>query len=238
MGRLSRTLVLLAISAGASCSPPTGNTGTSGGGSTTWVGIALGTDGIESGSLTLKTLTANPRIGSPGSGIALASGTIAASGTYLRTSPTADTIALDGGYDQSGNQINVSGGGYTFTGTFDGGSRLSGTFTNTVGGGYFLTEEEGATVRVFCGTYIGDDNGTWSFVVTNLEAHGIAQSTSGSAPTALNGTVDLTGHIIFYMPGGVIPFAAGDITGTVVTGDWAIPGTADSGTWRGDTSCD
>jgi hypothetical protein len=149
-------------------------------------------------------------------------------------------VVLDGVYNPNTNQIDVSGSGYEFAGVFDGDSRLSGSFTGPGGVvGAFLTEETGATVRVFCGTFTGDDFGTWNFVVTNLEAHGFAQSaTAGPPPTALDGTVDVTGHVIFYLPGGVIPFAAGDITGNVVTGDWAIPGTGDSGTWRGDTSCD
>jgi hypothetical protein len=224
---------------GAGCGSPNGPGGTSGGGTTIWEGFALGNDGVESGALSLTASTASPRISGPGGGINLATTDIAASGTYKRTTPTVATVVLDGAYNPNTNQIDVSGGGYEFAGVFDGDSRLSGSFIGPGGVGAFLTEKTGATVRVFCGTFTGTDRGTWNFVVTNLEAHGFAQSaTAGPPPTALDGTVDVSGHVIFYLPGGVIPFAAGDITGTVVTGDWAIPGTNDSGTWRGDTSCD
>jgi len=224
---------------GAGCGSPNGPPGTSGGGTTTWVGVAQGNDGIESGSLSLSASTANPSIAGPGGGITLATTNIAASGTYKRSTPTAATVVLDGAYNPNTNQIDVSGSGYEFAGVFDGDSRLSGSFTGPGQVGAFLTEKTAATVRVFCGTFTGDDFGTWNFVVTNLEAHGFAQSaTLGPPPTALDGTVDVSGHVIFYLPGGVIPFAAGDITGTIVTGQWAIPGTNNSGTWRGDTSCD
>ncbi len=238
METVPRAFVLVALLA-AGCAPYNGGGGTSGGGTTTWVGIALGNDGVESGSLSLIATTANPRISDPGGGITLATTDIAASGSYKRTSPTPLTVPLDGTYNPNTNQIDLSGGGYEFAGVFDGDSRLSGSFTGPGGVGAFLTEKTGATVRVFCGTFTGTDRGTWNFVVTNLEAHGFAQSaTAGPPPTALNGTVDVSGHVIFYLPGGVIPFAAGDITGTIVTGQWAVPGTNDSGTWRGDTSCD
>jgi hypothetical protein len=232
------TLILVTLF-GAGCGSPNGPGGTSGGGTTIWEGFALGNDGVESGALSLTASTASPRISGPGGGINLATTDIAASGTYKRTTPTAATVVLDGAYNPNTNQIDVSGGGYEFAGVFDGDSRLSGSFIGPGGVGAFLTEKTGATVRVFCGTFTGTDRGTWNFVATNLEAHGFAQSaTAGPPPTALDGTVDVSGHVIFYLPGGVIPFAAGDITGTVVTGDWAIPGTNDSGTWRGDTSCD
>jgi hypothetical protein len=232
-------LALSVLVAAEACSPYSGGGGTSGGGTTTWVGFALGNDGVESGSLSFTASTANPRISGPGGGITLATTDIAASGTYRRTSPTADTVALDGTYNPNTNQIDVSGAGYEFAGTFDGDSRMTGSFVGPGGVGSFLTEQEGATVRIFCGTFTGDDFGTWSFAVTNLEVHGFAQSaTAGPPPTTLDGTVDVGGHIIIYVPNTVLPFAAGDITGNIATGTWAIPGTNDSGTWRGDTSCD
>jgi hypothetical protein len=224
------TLVL----AGACSSDNSGGGGTS----TTWLGLVLGSDGVESGSLTVTAQTASPAMGRPGGGIALAEGDVSTAGIYKRVTPSAATVNLSGTYNPGTDQLLVSGGGYTFTGAFDGQSRLGGTFTGPTGDGNFVTEVNTGNAQTFCGSFSGDDSGTWSFVVTNGEVHGLAQSnTSGLPPIPLNGVVEGQ-HITIYVPGTQTILAEGNITGASASGTWADPESGDSGTWGGNTACD
>jgi hypothetical protein len=232
-----RALALVTLVVAAAC---TGDS-TSGGGatSTTWVGLVVGSDGIESGSLTVTAQTMSPAVGRPDGGIALAEGDVSTAGIYKRVTPNAATVNLSGTYNPRTDQLSVSGSGYTFTGAFDGQSRLEGTFTGPTTDGSFITEVSTGTAQTFCGSYSGDDQGTWSFVVTGGEVHGLAQSSiSGSAPIPLNGVVDSQGHITIYLPGTQTVFAEGTITGTSASGTWTDPESGDSGTWGGNTACD
>jgi len=236
MKKALRALALVALTMAGAC---TGDT-TGGGGAvgTTWVGLVLGADGVESGSLTVTAQTMSPAIRHLDGGIALAEGDVSTAGIYKRVTPSAATVNLSGTYNPGTDQLSVSGTGYTFTGAFDGQSRLEGTFTGPTGDGNFVTEVSTGTAQTFCGSYSGDDQGTWSFVVTGGEVHGLAQSsTSGLPPIPLNGIVSGQ-HITIYAPGTQTVFAEGDITGTSAGGTWSDPDSGDSGTWGGNTACD
>ncbi len=232
-----RALALVALVAAGACTGDSSGGG-SGGTTTTWVGLVQGSDGIESGSLSITVQTASPRIVGPGTGIALAAPTIVeASGTYKRTAPTAATVDLTGGtYNTETKALSVGGGGYLFTGVYDGQSRLEGTFTGGAGGN-FVTEKNTANAQVFCGTFSGDDDGTWSIVVQSGQVHGQAQSSSGGAPIALDGVVS-GNTITIYAPGSTtIELATGTISGNTASGTWTDPETQATGTWTGSTSC-
>ena len=233
-----RALALVPLVAAAACAGDSAGGGGGGANSTTWVGLVLGSDGVESGSLTVTAQTASPAVGRPGGGISLAPGDVTAIGIYKRVTPSAATLDLSGTYNPDSDLLDVAGNGYAFTGTFDGQSRVTGTFTGPTTGGNFVTEVSTGTAQTFCGSYSGDDQGTWSFVVSGGEVHGLAQSsTSGLPPIPLNGIVSGQ-HITIYAPGTQTVFAEGDITGTSASGTWTDPDSGDTGTWGGNTACD
>jgi hypothetical protein len=231
-----QALALVAlVAAGACTSSSTG--GTSGGSTTTWVGLVQGSDGIESGSLSITAQTASPAMGRPGGGISLAAGDVTATGTYKRTSPSPATVDLSGTYNPDSNLLDVSGSGYTFTGTYDNSSQLEGNFTGPSGNGNFVTEKNTANAQVFCGTFSGGDAGTWSIVVQGGEVHGQAQSSTPDEPAIpLDGVVS-GNTITIYVPGSTtVVLATGTISGTTASGTWDNHA-GQSGTWTGSTSC-
>jgi hypothetical protein len=230
-------LALVALAAAGACTSDTTGGGNSGGTTTTWVGLVSGSDGLESGSLTVTAQTASPAMGRPGGGISLAEGDVTATGTYSRFDPNPGTVDLSGTYNPGSDQLNLSGSGYDFTGGFDGQSRLEGNFTGPNGDGNFVMEKDDGSGQVFCGTFSGDDSGTWTFVVINGEIHGQAQSSSeGSTAIPLDGVVNAQGEITIYVPGSTTAvLATGTINGTEAHGDWGPVGDPPTeGTWATD----
>jgi len=193
-----RALALVALVAAGACTSES-TTGGGGGTTTTWVGLVQGSDGVESGSLSVTAQTASPAMGRPGGGISLAAGDVTATGTYKRVTPTAATLDLSGTYNPDGNSLDLAGSGYTFTGSFDGQSRLEGNFTGPGGDGNFVTEKDTGAAQVYCGTFSGGDSGTWSFVIQDGEVHGQAQSSTGGGAIALDGIVS-GNNITIYFP--------------------------------------
>ncbi|HUL69555.1 MAG TPA: hypothetical protein VLT17_04865 [Gemmatimonadales bacterium] len=234
-----RALALVALVAASACTSDSKSSGGGGSTTTTWVGLVQGSDGVESGSLSVTAQTASPAMGRPGGGISLAAGDVTATGIYKRVTPTAATVDLSGTYNPDSDQLDLAGSGYTFTGGFDGQSRLEGNFTGPNGDGNFVTEKQTGSAQVFCGTYSGDDSGTWSFVVSNGTLHGQAQSdVEGVAAIPLDGTVNSQGHVTIYAPGSTtVVLATGDVTGTSASGDWTDPESGDTGTWTSSSSC-
>jgi len=231
-----RALALAALVAAGACSSDSKSSGGGGSTTTTWVGLVQGSDGVESGSLSVTAQTASPAIGRPGGGISLAAGDVTATGTYKRVTPTAGTVDLSGTYNPDGNSLDISGSGYTFTGGFDGQSRLEGNFTGPNGDGNFVTEKNTGAAKVYCGTFSGTDSGTWSFVVTGTALHGQAQSSSaGSQAIPLDGVVS-GNNITIYIPGTTQTLATGTVNGTTASGTWDDQ-QGDSGDWTGSSTC-
>jgi hypothetical protein len=234
---LRACLTVGVIVAGGACSDGSSNGGGGGGPTTTtWAGLVQGSDGIESGGISITVQTASPRIVGPGTGIVLAAGDVAASGTYKRTAPTAASVPLTGTYNSGTKALDVSGSGYAFTGVFDGSSRLEGTFTGPTTNGTFVSEKNTGSAKVYCGTYTGTtDNGTWSIVVQGTEVHGQAVSSVDGTRISLDGVVSGT-TITIYFAGTTTTLASGTISGNSASGTWDNQDT-DSGTWTGSTSC-
>lgn len=136
--------------------PPAGNPAVS------LVGTVAGTFGgvAQSGTLRL----AIPA----GKTSAIASDTVNITGSiYLSTG---DTITLSGIYVRSTGHIEVSGGGYSLTGTLTSG-HLTGSYTSPSGGGNFAASSDGSTnpVTVYCGHYTeltpGTETGTFNLIL-------------------------------------------------------------------------
>jgi len=228
--------VSLALGASACSDSSSGSTG--GGGTsqvTRWAGLVQGNDGVETGSLGIAVLSANPSVVGASSGLALAPGDITAAAVYSQGTPAQNTVNLSGTYTPGTKTLSVSGGGYTFTGTFDGQSRLNGTFTGPTTGGTFETLEGAELAEVLCGTYTGDDSGSWSFIIRGTALVGQAQSSSEGSPLELEGVVNRN-NLTFYLGGTQQQVG----TGTLATqpdltisadGTWSNPATQTSGTW-------
>jgi hypothetical protein len=196
--------------------------------------VVSGDNGTEAGSLTLTVQTANPRIVGPVVGPTLAAAaSVAASGTYKRTAPTVATYALTGTYDDASNAISVAGSGYSFDGVFDGQSRLEGTFTGPSGNGTFVSGKDTGGAKAYCGTFAGDDTGTWSFVLIGTALSGSAVSTSDPTPISFEGSVS-GNNITILLAGTQVVVATGTIVGNNASGTWDN-GTG-TGTWTG-TAC-
>jgi len=206
------------------------NNGGGGSGTTSFVGTVVGgANNDESGSLTFD--IAGTALAPPAS-ITTMSTSLTVTGTLTLVSPAAGTQALTGTYDDATNQLDLSGGGYTFTGVFDGTSRLEGTYNGANGAGLFVTALDLGNAVAFCGSFAGDDDGTWNFVVNGTTLSGSALTSSGNAApldgTVTAGAVSIVNPLDTQGP----PLATGTITGTTATGIWD-DGQGSSGTWTG-----
>jgi hypothetical protein len=223
----------IALGLGA-CSSDDNNGGGGGGGNTSFLGTMTGgTNNDESGSLTFE--IAGTALAPP-AGITTMSASLTVTGTATLVSPTAGTHTLTGTYDDATNQLDLSGSGYTFTGVFDDvTSRLEGTYTGGNGPGLFVATLDAGSAVAFCGTFTGDDDGTWNFVVNGGTLSGSVLTSSGQV-APLDGTVT-AGAITIVNPINPTgpPLATGTITGTTANGVWD-DGQGSSGTWQS-TGC-
>jgi hypothetical protein len=218
----------IALGLGACSSDDNGG---GGGGTSSFVGTVVGgTNHDESGSLTFD--IAGTALSPPASLTTMSSVTLTATGTLTLVSPAAGTHALTGTYDPATDLLALSGGGYTFNGLFNGSSQLSGNYTGNNGAGFFVAALSTGSAQAFCGTFTGDDDGTWNFVVNGTVLSGRALNSSGDLLVTLDGTVT-SGDVSIVNP--VLPtgppLATGTVTGTSATGTWDT-GTQ-SGTWTG-----
>jgi hypothetical protein len=126
------------------------------------------------------------------------------------------TFNLSGTFDTVSGALNLSGGGFTLTGTISK-DQVTGTYTgpNNVTGAFTNLDSTHTTVTTYCGTYqASHDSGVWNLQVSaNGSADGSAYVTSG------------TGHAVFL---------TGSLNGTsleIVTSDGVdVNGTVQNGT--------
>lgn len=99
---------------------------------------------------------------------------------------------LTGSFNAGTGALQLSGGGYTFTGTLSGGV-LSGSWTGpdgTSGTWTALVEGEGTVVAVYCGVYdTSNDEGTFNLVRQDANLRGFAVSSVDGDTIGLSGTV-------------------------------------------------
>jgi hypothetical protein len=140
-------------------------------------------------------------------------------------------VALSGSYDDATDILALTGGGYTFGGSFDGVDRIEGIMSGTASGSFVATKA--ASAKAYCGTYDGDDQGTFSFVIAGSVVRGSAVSSVNgpNAPIALDGTISGS-TISIHAPGSSAGFATGTLSGTNVSGTWD-DGQGSTGTWSG-----
>ncbi len=232
---LSAVLALAALGGGCDCDdstdPAPHNPAP---GSTSFTGTMAGSN--VSGSMTITVATDTPKQES-------AYGTlheIEATGTLDVTGT--GSIDLSGVYHTDEHHIIISGGGYTFTGTFANGV-ISGTFTGPGNSGSFTCSVDGSgTVKVYCGTFTsttGGPGGNFNIVVDGTTITGIAVTTTGDQ-IPLSGTLTNGTEISVVNPANPSgpPLATGNLetVGDTVSGTYDDQ-KGDSGTWSG-ARCD
>ncbi|HEX5385802.1 MAG TPA: hypothetical protein VFW66_03790 [Gemmatimonadales bacterium] len=147
------------------------------------------------------------------------------------------TVQLTGTYDTSSHALSLSGGGYTFTGTFANG-RIDGTFTSPTDSGSFSAESSAsATIRNYCGTFSGNtDQGHFNITVnlTDGTLWGAWASGTDGKSGGLSGTNSGSNVTINVLENGasVGTVVTGTITATSISGTYGGSG-GDSGTVTG-----
>ncbi len=223
-----RLLAGLALTLVFACGSDGGGSNNGGGGtSTSFVGILSSDDGSESGSLLVTVSTATP---TPPAPTAVAFASVGASGTL--TLVGGGQVSLSGTYDDATGDLTLTGGGYSFTGAYDGSNRLEGTYTGPSTAGTFVSAQDDGTTEAFCGSYAGDDQGLWNFVIDGTTLLGEAVSVNSGGTLPLDGTISSNAISIVY-PGTQTVLATGTRNGATVSGTWDDPNSTDQGTWTG-----
>lgn len=158
------------------------------------------------------------------SGVQQVTGTVHVSG--------GSSITVTGTFDPATNQLSVTGGGYTFSGTASS-NGVTGSYQGPKGSGSFSVLT-GASVTPYCGTFAGDATGVWNMVVSGSTITGTAMDDKGHGDQ-LTGTVDASGNISMTTKNG--SNAPGKITGNTASGTWQNSAGNAKGTWQGTAGC-
>lgn len=219
----------LALALLAACSDSGGSDNGNGSADTasTFVGILSSDDAAESGAISITISTPNPAPPVPTS---FSHAVVAAEGSV--TVLGGSSVDLTGTYDDGTKAITLTGGGYSFAGVFDGSNRLEGTYTGPASQGTFVSAKSDGSATAFCGSYTGDDQGLWNFVVDGNKILGQAVSSLSGTNLPLDGSIS-SGNITVLFPGTQQVLATGNRNGTTVSGTWSDPNSSDQGTWTG-----
>jgi hypothetical protein len=203
-----------------------------GGGSTTFAGVAAGS-GV-SGALTVTVATSEPI---PAARITGPRHEVTATGTFTPTGGSA--VVLTGTYNDEDGALILSGGGYTFTGTYANGV-ISGTFTGPGGSGSFsVLAAPAGTARTYCGTFVsnkGGSGGTFNIAVSGQTLAGVAYVIDDDEAIPLIGTRDDDDSLhISIASSPPLPIAEGQISedSTTVAGVYDN-NEGDTGTFSGE----
>jgi hypothetical protein len=169
---------------------------------------------------------------------------VSATGTFKRVRPTAATIALTGTYNVSSRALVVSGGGYSFSGTYDGSSLLVGSFTgpSSASGSFRAQKSTSNAPKAYCGTFNAfdpaDEDGIWNFSIDGTSISGTATEFGGDV-IVLSGTASGTNNRDLVIRDVANPDpnarATGQISadGLTVSGTYGV-GNVVVGDWEGD----
>lgn len=128
-----------------------------------------------------------------------ASAAVTASGFLTISGGATDT--LNGNFDGDTGYLDLTGGGYSFSGVYDSGppSKVFGPYTGPNGDGQFDCIVGGASsADIYCGTYQNQahsSDGTFIFGVRGTSIEGAAIENGASEAPGFTGTVSGTGAI-------------------------------------------
>jgi hypothetical protein len=225
--------------------PPGGPT------STTFTGFMA--NGVENGSVTVtinSTSLASPFGARPAATNRLLlapSVDVAASGVFEPIGGA--SVSLSGMYEDQGDTLNLSGGGYSLRGVYDTTGTyhaVLGQYNGPNGPGIFGSVTGITNPTIMCGTFDSDvttTTGNWNILVTGGEVAGLGIPTSGD-PFGFEGTIETTGTQRAITAGdsdpgvytltvtGTLDTTTNTVSGTWTYEDHVTPST-DSGTWSG-----
>ena len=229
LSRLARPVcgfALIALLALSGCGDSDDNpVNPGGGGSTSTAFTGMATSGTQSGKLTVSVGTTSlaPRWGSrAGAAVVTATGVIVINGS---------TYNLTGTYDNTTDSLTLSGGGYTFVGSYETVGvpqpSLVGTWAGPGGqSGEFVCPVGTATsIKVYLGTFHSTasppDSGMFSFAVIDTLLAGFAHPDGATFGVFFRGSVGPSGNprpiSINYDGGGYTLFAPGVLNTTTNT---------------------
>jgi hypothetical protein len=223
------------------------------GGPTTTTFTGIMANGTENGAISITinstSLVApfSTRLAASPRGVLAPSLDIVASGVFRPIG--AASVALTGTYNDQGDTLNLSGGGYTLSGAYD----TTGTYPGMLGqydgpngAGFFGSVTGVAGALTLCGTFQNDSTlttGNWDILIAGSEVAGVAFP-EGAEPFGFEGTIETTGTMRAITagdsdPGNYTLTVTGtlDTTTNTATGSWTYedfitPSTA-IGTWSG-----
>jgi hypothetical protein len=207
--------------------------------STTFVGTMAGATVSGSVTTVIAAAVSAPQPGATGAqdvlGGTSAQSQVGVTGTLVIAGGA--TVSLTGTYDTVSKALSVTGGGYTFTGTFASGI-ITGAFTgpSSVTGGFTLSPSANGSVKVYIGTFTstsGGASGNFNLVSSGTTLTGLAVTTGGSE-IPLNGTLTSGTNVSIVNPG--YPSGPPLATGTLNTTTHVMSGlfndqAGNSGNW-------
>lgn len=150
-------------------------------------------------------------------GVRATATTLVATGTLSVTG--GGSVNLTGTYDQAASTFSITGSGYTLSGNVKTGT-VAGTYTgpSAASGQLAGLDSTAITATSFCGTYAGDDTGSFNVTISSAgPLNGLAYSNKGGVVTALAGSVS-NGALSLTTSEGVR--VTGTVSGTRVSGSF------------------
>jgi hypothetical protein len=147
------------------------------------------------------------------------------------------TINLTGTFTAPSSKVNLTGTGYTITGSYSSSSsNFTGDYTGPASDHGSWAVESG-TVKVFCGTYSGNASGTWNLVLNDAgQLRGVAQTSSGAIDLVGTYTASSGAMTVTSPDDGTIG-ANGNLNNSTGggSGHWSVSGQT-AGDWAATTS--
>jgi hypothetical protein len=155
------------------------------------------------------------------------------------------TTTLSGTYDPASRALNLSGGGFTFTGSASG-AVVSGTYNapSGVSGAFSTRSAANGTVTTYCGNFVAKNDpneirGVFNLVVSGSSVSGVMNMFADTPPTIASVTGQVIGTAIsisWTATSGQYAGESGAATGTIQGGTVTLTGGSDGGTMTLSTS--
>ena len=195
--KLFLTFVLFAAVVIVGCSKDETPTNPGGGGSTAYYGSFA--NGSENGSMAVTFASAPSKVGA----VAPSSSAVIITLTGTLKIQGGATISLAGTYNTETDSFKISGGGYTFQGTYANGV-ITGSYSGPNGPGDFaLTATTSGSVKIFCGNYTettptaGQHHGKLNIVVDGASITVLVRPDDGGG-AVFKGTLDGSAVTVFF----------------------------------------
>jgi len=214
--------------------------------SVSFSGLLASASDDQSGLIVVSIPTASASIGRPtGSGVSLSTARtdVVAIGTVRFLGGASKTVA--GTYDTETQVLSLgSGSGFDMTATFSG-DAFDGLFFDAeaqIGGPAMLVASPGTTpAAAYCGTFAGDDAGSWNLVIVDTLVTGTRSSLQANSRSMIGNLRGTTISMQAYVGSQPDTTQTGAVTGILSTNGTSIDGawtefSGQAGTWQVSTA--